>query len=103
MRWALVSLATLSAPPVLRAIQTTHRGKWLAACGDDPLEDPPPPDVKRVAVLMWGESFRKTKHKGDRCRCVTSDKPSFAAQENVFYNHMSLFETFGSFIIVTLT
>ena len=45
-----------------------------------------------MAVLLWGESFRSSRHRGDRSRCDRVGDKALLAQRGIRSMHYELFE-----------
>lgn len=66
------------------------RDAWRASCGvDDATPLPAAPAKRSVAVLIWGESFRDSRKRGERRRCGDG---SLRAQNVVRDMHFRLFD-----------
>ena len=66
------------------------RDAWRASCGvDDATPVPAAPAKRSVAVLIWGESFRDSRKRGERRRCGDG---SLRAQNVVRDMHFRLFD-----------
>ena len=85
MRWFGAVLGALAAG----APERLRREAWKSRCGVAAVDRGGAAPVKAVAVVLWGESFRNSRHRGDRGRCGAE---SLLAQNAIRVMHVVLFE-----------
>ena len=85
MRWFGALLGALAAG----APERLGREAWKGRCGVAAVDRAGAAPAKAVAVVLWGESFRDSRHGNDRRRCGAE---SLLAQNAIRVMHFALFE-----------